>query len=245
MSVEIESVISRSEQGVLRPFLCVGANGLQYFVKGRGAGRTNLITEYIVGRLGQTLHLPIAPFEIVNVPQALIAGSAVEGIGELGTGPAFGSEKVPFGQELGRLHLTRVPQELRRRVLLFDWWVQNEDRSFGPAGGNPNLLWNTETQQLVVIDHNLAFDIDFGADRFWGNHIFREERSAFLDEHFCQEQRAAFEMALQSLPKILLELPDEWAYEDSFQTVAADFDFQRATSILNRHNTEEFWNATI
>ena len=38
MGVVIEEIIGRSVQGVTRPFICRGDDGIVYFVKGRGAG---------------------------------------------------------------------------------------------------------------------------------------------------------------------------------------------------------------
>ncbi len=57
-------------------------------------------------------------------------------------------------------------------MLLFDWWVHNEDRHLTLRGGNPNLLWDMQLGQLVVIDHNQAFDRDFNASRFLDSHVF-------------------------------------------------------------------------
>lgn len=182
--ITIEEIEKRSEQGVLRPFLCLADNGRRYFVKGRGAGTANLIAEYVAGKLGRALKLPIPPCEIVRVPEELIRASAVEGVLDLGSGPAFGSEYVPFVQEVGAKHLTAIAPELKRMVLLFDWWIQNEDRSFKGAAGNPNLLWDTRCNALVVIDHNLAFDATFAARRFWETHIFSEERGALCAREF-------------------------------------------------------------
>lgn len=238
----IQSVLRRSEQGVLRPFLCVGEDGVQYFVKGRGAGRTNLVTEFVAGKLGQKLGLPIPHIEVVRVPEMLIRSSAVAGIGELGAGLAFGSKAVEFAQELGRLHLSRVQADLRLDVLLFDRWINNEDRTFGLAGGNPNLMWDARGEGLVVIDHNLGFDPGFDTVRFWQNHIFRADGAAFGDPGFRAIKTKWLDEALTGLDNIIKELPEEWAFEDSMETVPVDFDIERARMILRQHHTEYFWN---
>ena len=68
--ITIEEVYKRSEQGVLRPFLCRGSDGETYFVKGRGAGYRGLIGEYACARLGTLLGLPIPAFVIVEVPRS-------------------------------------------------------------------------------------------------------------------------------------------------------------------------------
>lgn len=125
--IHIVEVEGRSEQGVLRPFICRAENGERYFVKGRGAGRAGLIAEYVAGTLGKAFGLPIPPFEVAQVPVSLIEGSAVEGIRELGSGPVFASRRIPFVQEFGASTYRRVPPELRQRILLFDWFAREKE----------------------------------------------------------------------------------------------------------------------
>jgi HipA-like kinase len=73
--IRIVEIITRSEQGITRPFLCRGDNGLQYFVKGHGAGRRALIAEWIAGNIGKRLGLPI-PERSGGGTTALVAGDA-------------------------------------------------------------------------------------------------------------------------------------------------------------------------
>ncbi len=72
MSIEIVEVLRRSNQGLTRLFICRGDDGNTYFVKGRDAGRRNQVCEWITGRLAVLLRLPVAPFEIVVVPEELL-----------------------------------------------------------------------------------------------------------------------------------------------------------------------------
>jgi hypothetical protein len=240
--ITIEAIEGRSEQGVLKPFRCVGDDGKRYFVKGRGAGRASLISEFVAGSLGHLLGLPIPPFAIVNVPPELVRDSVVEGLLELGGGLCFGSERHPYGQEIGRRHLPQISADLARAVLLFDWWVHNSDRSFGGSDGNPNLLWDTAGSGLVVIDHNLAFDPDFDSKAFWQHHVFRSERPILAKTAFRDEWEPRIEFAHATLTSILETVPEEWYYEDPFQTVKSDFDFDAAKQILARFRTNDFWN---
>jgi hypothetical protein len=240
--ITITEVLRRSEQGVLRPFLCVGDNGRQYFVKGRRAGSSSLIAEWVCGNLGRRLGLPIPEFEIVAVPMELVSSSVVDGIGELGSGPAFGSEVVRFVQELGAAHKGLVSAELRRDILVFDRWIQNEDRAFSGTAGNPNLLWDNQREQLVVIDHNAAFDPQFDVANFWKSHAFRDERSVLEQTEFQDEQKERLEGVMQDVPSIIQSIPDEWHYEDLQQTVKTDFDFDTADEILRAFRTDAFWS---
>ena len=63
MTVNIVETISRSIQGITRPFVCRGDDGWLYYVKGHGAGRQALIAEWIAGNLGKRLGLPIPDFK--------------------------------------------------------------------------------------------------------------------------------------------------------------------------------------
>lgn len=240
--ITIEEVEGRSSQGVLRPFLCRCDDGKRYFVKGRGAGRSSLIAEFLAGSIGRSLGLPIPPFEIVQVPEVLIHASAVSGIHELGSGLAFASERLPFVQEFGATTYRRVPQVLRQQVLLFDWWIRNQDRSFRGTDGNPNLLWNEDQKSLVVIDHNLAFDETFDASVFWEVHVFADERDAFLDLVFRAEQCTRMETAISAFAAALQQIPEEWRYQDTLQTIECDFDFVKAEAMLLAFRTDAFWN---
>ncbi len=83
--VQIVEIAGRSEQGMTRPFICRGDDGNAYFVKGIEAGRRSQVCEWIAGMLALELDLPIAPFEIVDVPEELVAASL--DYRELGAGP--------------------------------------------------------------------------------------------------------------------------------------------------------------
>lgn len=133
------------------PFICRGDDDNTYFVKGIGAVRRGQVCEWVAGNLGLELGLPIAPFEIVDVPVELVEGNPQ--YRDLGAGPAFGSQKQMI-MELNYAGIEQVPDDLQRAVLAFDWWIRNEDRLLSESGGNPNLFWAPEYEKLVVIDHN-------------------------------------------------------------------------------------------
>jgi hypothetical protein len=44
-----------------------------------------------------------------------------------------------------------VPVALALDVLVFDWWLRNEDRHLTESGGNPNLLWDVTGEQLDIM----------------------------------------------------------------------------------------------
>jgi hypothetical protein len=181
MSVEIVEVLGRSVQGVTRPFICRGDDGNLYFVKGRSAGRRSLICEWICANLAKKLELPIAPFEIVHIPEELIIPGLDLELTELGAGPAFGSRRLEL-MEVNYSMIFEIPDELQQQVLMFDLWINNADRTLSQKGGNPNLFWVPDHEELIVIDHNQAFDPDFCREEVWGDHVFSDQQNLLVND---------------------------------------------------------------
>lgn len=117
---------------------------------------------------------------------------------------------------------------LRRRVLLFDWWILNFDRT----DDNPNLLWDPLNKAIHVIDHNLAFDRE-PANWFWSHHIFRAERSALSDPHQRSTDSTGMEAIIQQLPGFWSNMPDSWMEVSELTVAYVDM-------ILRRCKADEF-----
>lgn len=112
--------------------------------------------------MAQAFGLPVAPFRIAEVDERLLSLGTTE-FDDLGAGYVFASRKAENVLEVSWSNLGRINEILKRDVLVFDWWVRNADRTLTHWGGNPNLLWDTRSKDLLVIDHNQAFDSDFDA----------------------------------------------------------------------------------
>lgn len=177
MAIEITEVMRRSRQGVTQPYICRGDDGYVYFVKGFGAGRRSLLCEWIGSSLALEIGLPVAPLDIVHVPEELMELSFSQDLRDLGSGAAFGSRECATS-ELTYSRVDEVASELQQKVLAFDWWVRNADRTLSAKGGNPNLLWDEKANQLVVIDHNQVFDPAFNASEFMTYHVFHGQAAA-------------------------------------------------------------------
>ncbi len=240
MPVQIVEVLRRSEQGATKPFICRGDDDHTYFVKGRGASRQSLIAEYLCGRLARRLHLPIADFEIVEIPEQLIKASLLPDINELGDGLAFGSKAFPHVQEIQYIHVAKIKPALAKDVLVFDWWIQNQDRTLSSKGGNPNLLWDQTDAKLVVIDHNLAFDKSFDKRAFSENHIFASHLQAILyDWVDSTAYQTRLQDAFTEFDLACNDIPHEWWWVDD--GVPALFDKEEARQVLSRFHQPDFW----
>ena len=170
MSLVITEIMGRSEQGTTRPFLCRGDDGHAYFVKGRFAGGRSLCCEWLAGRLAQLAGLPVTEARIAEVPLDLIRFSSRRDARELGEGRVFASRVIDGARELTWKDVNLVPIDTRRRVLWFDGWVQNADRTLSSYGGNPNLMVSLDGERIWAFDFNLAFDEAFDTQQFWATH---------------------------------------------------------------------------
>lgn len=240
MAIQIIEILGRSTQGITRPFKCRGEDGQIYFVKGHGAGKRSLIAEYVGGTLARAFGLPVADLAIVEVPQELVKWYGGNDANELGAGLAFGSKAVPHVQEFSISHIPQVNTQVRKDVVVFDWWLHNADRTLSEKGGNPNLLWDALHSRLAVIDHNQAFDVDFNAQLFAQSHIFHADFINVLNdwvecESYCDRLAAAFaefESACDNVPS------EWWMIDDGVPT---SLDYNAARSILSRYLTNDFW----
>jgi hypothetical protein len=239
--VNIVEILDRSSQGMTRPFLCKDEQGRLFYVKGGNADRRSLIAEWLCARLATAFGLPIAPYAIVHIPEALIAAASDPEVRELGSGPAFGSQRVPNVLEITWLQTQRVPRWLRQDILVFDWWIRNDDRNLTQFGGNPNLLWDTALAELVVIDHNAAFSRDFAASDFLNTHVFAAEWSAIVQDWI---RRADYQRRLSEsyamLEKALSSCPPSWFWAG--YGVPAQFDVDAARRTLQGFDQPDFWN---
>lgn len=237
MTVKITEVIGRSTQGVTRPFLCRGDDGRQYYVKGHGAGRHALISEWIAGNLGLRFGLPIPPFVLASIPVDLVQFSARDDIRDLGAGIAFGSKMIPSVDELQYLFIEQVDPLLRAKILLFDWWVCNGDRTLTEDGGNVNLLWSHRDSKLHVIDHNLAFDDDRVED-IWIHHVFRDSIKEWTPG-FQNDMSKVMKAAINDVAGWWKAMPEEWTEVESGITLA------RLEKMLSRFekSSRTFWRA--
>lgn len=233
----------RSEQGMTRPFLCRCDDDQLYFVKGRAAGPRSLICEWLGGHLAKAFGLPVPDFAVAIAPPELLELHP-DGR-DLGPLPLFASRQVLHVQEFSIAHLDKVTEQLQRDVLAFDRWVNNGDRTLTTRSGNPNLLWDNNRQELVVIDHNLAFEANFDTRSFSETHVFAGQIS-FLIQDLIEplRLRERCRQALDVWSVACNTVPPEWWYADVEQTVPTSFDASAARALLGLYENESFWSLT-
>jgi hypothetical protein len=236
--LEIVEVLRPAEQGRTTPFLCRGEDELLYYVKGRKAGTRSQYCEWAVAHLARAFGLPIPPFRTVHVSKELLAETSSD-YQILGTGVAFASEAQAGAQWFESSFVSEVPQQLRRDVLVFDWWIHNMDR----LEDNPNLLWDTDSKKLIVIDHDLAFENEFWPSLFRDHHIFRcEWDSVFGDIVRKAEYATRMNAALSIWEDACDNAPPSWRIKNFGENQGETFDRLSARIILDRCLTEELWS---
>lgn len=237
-------IVRQSHQGIsIKPFIVRADDGETYFVKGFSkSGGPALISELLSAELGKLLGLPIPPWKKMVVPQDLIDFSLIPNVSDLGGGLAFASRAVENAVDFNIANLKSTPRILMRKVLLFDWWVQNGDRILGPMGGNVNLILD-DRGDLTVIDHNLAFDKSFNPEEFLEEHVFCECRKDFRDYLVRQEYTDILSKALLNWDRITALLTEDWLYRDSDLIDLTEPTLASRLEILEMFKEERFWGA--
>jgi hypothetical protein len=130
----------------------------------------------------------------------------------LGSGYVFVSEKIESATDFKYHLLHEISPQLQKTILLFDLWIENEDRTLSKDySGNPNLLWQSSSHQLYIIDHNLAFDSEFNLALFKETHVFQ----ALFTEHqldICEkiEFETLLLNSLSNWQQWWHKIPQEW-----------------------------------
>lgn len=207
--IEITEIIRRAEQGKTYPYLCQADDGKFYYVKGKSASFRGLVCEWMGANLAFGLGLNVPSFEIVSVSKSLVKAAGEPVSRELGYGEWFASLFIPSAADF-TYHLVRnTPLADQLGILLFDFWVRNEDRTLTGFGGNPNLLWAND--KTIVIDHNLIFADNFDNQIFRETHVFSSVLNNLQSDKFYQlDYQKRLLVSLKEWRKAWQQIPDEW-----------------------------------
>jgi hypothetical protein len=209
---EITSIEGRldEEKGMVMPFICT-AGGRSFYVKGSNTLAVGLINELVCAHLARAFGLPVPDFAVLRIDDLLKEVVSPDWAFDLQYEYLFGSASVVPCEKITLSDVQGVAPELQRDLIVFDAWVRNEDRSLTELDGNPNLLVTLPGKDLMVIDHNLAFDDAFDEDAFRRMHVFAgvlAELPVQLPEQ--ADYAARFDAALIILDEVFDLIPDEW-----------------------------------
>jgi len=201
----------------------------------------------MAGCLARSLGLPIPDFDQVEIPRELIKHSSVAGIADLGTGIAFGSSLIQSAQEIRYLQSQAVDLTTQAKILLFDWWVQNGDRTLTALGGNPNVICTgRKVPQISIIDHHAAFDEELDASALWGSHVFTGGRQLWTPS-FIAEMTPRLAATMAQLSGFWSQMPEPWFPNEDPKSDVSALEFTRLHKILNRpfDSPDSFWNGVL
>jgi len=228
--IQIIEVIDKMTQGMSEPILCKCENNEEYIVKGLGAGRSSQISEWVCANLAQSLGLPVADFALVEVSEVLY-DELPSRLRSIGSGIAFGSKKVQGPSWFEGVGTGHVSEELQSKILIFDLWIKNMDRT----SGNPNLLYQAESESLVIIDHNLAFDKDFNSSDFLATHVFADCFADIANDLVARaEMEVWLQKALATLDEVCNNLPREWEWSNVECDLPVNYDYGFMRQVLER-----------
>ena len=226
------------EQGVLQPFLCLAEDGNYYFAKGSNSTVIGLVTEWCSARLAQTFGLPTPEPDILYMDPLLKEISEASWQVDLELEHLFGSRSVQPCETLTLSDLHLIPVGLQRDIFVFDYWINNSDRNIGAAGGNVNLLLESVSQQLQVIDFNLAFSSNFSLDEM-ELHVFRD---AIARKPIDLDSKARYlskmDLVRKEFELIVSQIPEEWfEFSESANTT-----LEHIRKTLDLADKDEFWS---
>lgn len=234
--LSVQEIVERIQSGMTEPYLCRLDDERLYALKGRQALPRGLIAESVCATLGRELGLPIPEFGLVQIEQHFLETAQDEQFSySIGPGTAFASLWRDTTIPINRSWFDKIDNEVLARIYVFDHWVRNGDRTLTELGGNPNLLVDLSVNELVMIDHNLAFSAGYELVDLKSHAC----RKAWLDEQtnlvFNQQCQSAMAQAMADVPSLISELPEAW--------LNAEPDIENEiVTILARVETTQFWN---
>lgn len=200
-----------------------------YVVKFRAAGQgpRALVAEWLAGRIGQVLGLPVPDIVAIDVDEHLADAEPDEELQDLvqrSAGVNLGLDFLPGALAFNPAVRPAIDPGLAAEIVWFDALVTNPDRTVR----NPNLLlWH---DGLWCIDHGAALyvhhtwrDPDEHARRPFersAEHVLLPYAGSIVDA----DRRLADRLDPTVLDPIVAAIPDEWLPHDR---VAGDVEAQR------------------
>ncbi len=186
-----------------------------YVLKFRGAGQgpLALVAELIAGEIGRALGLPVPELALMELDPALGRNEPDQEIRDLlqaSAGLNLAMDFLPGSLMFDPAARDRVASELASRVVWFDAFITNVDRT----ARNPNMLWWHKS--LYLIDHGASLYFHHN----WGN-LEQNALSVFpaIRDHVLlpwasgiaeADGRLRPRLSREVFEAVLAQVPDAW-----------------------------------
>ena len=229
--IEIVHAIEVMEQGRTKPYLCEADDQNKYIFKGTAATYQGLIKECIAAELGIEFGLPIPEFRLAYIDEDFANYSIIDTDCDYGFASSFQS----YIQDIKFNELSALQPQVLRDLFFFDYWIKNADRCLTEHGGNPNFFIHQKTGAPIVVDHNLAFDVEFDINTHYATHVGSNYWGGLqlIDKDYYQDK---CQRALEKLPGVIEKLPKQW-----LEFFSEDRIEQEITLVLQRFTQDQFW----
>jgi hypothetical protein len=190
-----------------------------YVMKFRGAGQgvKALIAELIAGEIGRALGLPVPEIVLLELDGALARNEPdfeVQDLVKASAGLNLGLDYLPGSVAFSTLDLVKVDPLLASRVVWFDAYMSNVDRT----ARNTNMLyWH---RRLTLIDHGAALYFHHGTNDYLArsrdlfkpikDHVLLPAASELVEA--ARLSRSA--LTLAALDAVINELPVAWLEQE-------------------------------
>ncbi|WP_340023933.1 HipA family kinase [Paenibacillus sp. FSL K6-1096] len=215
------------QSGFSRPHLILCTDGQFYILKLRSNPQGNmvLVNEIISYRLALLLDLPVPKGEVILLEEHFISQTPQLQTANAQAGLHFGSLFIPDSVNLTHgTDLSRVDNIVKAAdIILFDYWVNNNDRHLFNGASTNLLVTNSGTPHLWMIDqanilngphwdeHSIIAHQPY-ISTYWGE--VYQKFVPYLDQEFPFKNSLPNYENLNSsvLTEVVSDLPQEWGF---------------------------------
>ncbi|QIM63179.1 toxin HipA [Pasteurellaceae bacterium Orientalotternb1] len=238
---KIVFIRERTEMGITKPFVCQSEAGQWFIVKTKAMMPiSQLLAEFIGSTLAEKIGLSCPHIDFVEVTTITNQYAPPEWQADLPLGTAFASAFVEKAKMAKTAQAKKLDEQSQKWLYMFDRWILNSDRTASTVGtGNINLLFDEIQQQILVIDHNLAFDERANFDEHLFSPQNRDWRLDWIDKQTFTEKAVDI---LANFDDIYQSIPDDWFPFESEAFQKMENQIQKIKQLLARITEENYWD---
>lgn len=211
----IMSIIRTADTGT-RPFLAMSDDSHLYWCKqlNNGHGPQSTINEVVCSVIGDSLGAPVAPWEILEVPEGLVGTrtppSSLGATSVLDRLPVFGSRVVHSADIADSIRFEDNDDNYRRLPKLVAFWILCNAKDL-------QVIYDmADDKRVYSIDHGMWFGSDesvwelASVDHLYGQTEIAHPTRGMPPEHWEAAIEAVWRLDEDLVGKVLAAVPSEW-----------------------------------